>query len=119
RGGGQAGQGGGGGAAGASEGIEKSLAGEGLLAHVVVSKYVDPLPLYRLERIFLRHGVDLSRTTLCGWVADIATALTPIGDELRRQITAATYLQTDDTPVTILESSGGSRKGRLWADLTP
>ena len=90
--------------------LEKSLAGEGLLAHVVVSKYVDHVPLYRLERIFLRQGVDLSRTTLCGWVADVATALTPIGDELRRQVTTATYLQTDDTPVTILEPSGGSRK---------
>jgi hypothetical protein len=99
--------------------LEKSLAGEGLLAHVVVSKYVDHLPLYRLERIFLRHGVDLSRSTMCGWVADIATALSPIGDELRRQITAATYLQTDDTPVTILEPSGGSRKGRLWTYLDP
>ena len=77
------------------------------------------LPLYRLERIFLRHGVDLSRTTLCGWVADIATALTPIGDELRRQVTAATYLQTDDTPITILEPTGGSRKGRLWTYLDP
>lgn len=99
--------------------LEKSLAGEGLLAHIVVSKYVDHLPLYRLERIFLRHGVDLSRTTLCGWVAEIATALTPIADELRRQVTAATYLQTDDTPVTILEPTGGSRKGRLWTYLDP
>ena len=99
--------------------LEKSLAGEGLLAHVVVSKYVDHLPLYRLERIFLRQGVDLSRTTLCGWVADVAAALTPIGDELRRQVTAASYLQTDDTPVTILEASGGSRKGRLWTYLDP
>jgi transposase len=99
--------------------LEKSLAGEGLLAHVVVSKYVDHVPLYRLERIFLRQGVDLSRTTLCGWVADVATALTPIGDELRRQVTTATYLQTDDTPVTILEPSGGSRKGRLWTYLDP
>ena len=99
--------------------IEKSLAAEGLLAHVVVAKYLDHLPLYRLERIFLREGVDLSRTTLCGWVADIATALTPIGDELRRQVTAATYLQTDDTPVTILEPTGGSRKGRLWVYLDP
>jgi transposase len=99
--------------------LEKSLAGEGLLAHVMVSKYVDHLPLYRLERIFLRQGVDLSRSTLCGWVADVATALTPIGDELRRQVTAATYLQTDDTPVTILEPSGGSRKGRLWTYLDP
>jgi transposase len=99
--------------------LEKSLAAEGLLAHVVVSKYVDHLPLYRLERIFLRQGVDLSRTTLCGWVADVATALTPIGDELRRQVTAVSYLQTDDTPITILEPSGGSRKGRLWTYLDP
>lgn len=99
--------------------IEKSLAGEGLLAHVVVSKYVDHLPLYRLERIFLRQGLDLSRTTMCGWVAEVAAALAPIGDELRRQVTAADYLQTDDTPVTILEASGGSRKGRLWTYLDP
>jgi hypothetical protein len=99
--------------------LEKSLAGEGLLAHVVVSKYVDHLPLYRQERIFLRQGVDLSRSTLCDWIGDVATALTPIGDELRRQVTAATYLQTDDTPITILEPSGGSRKGRLWTYLDP
>jgi transposase len=99
--------------------VEKALAGEGLLAHVVVSKYIDHLPLYRLERIFLRQGVDLSRSTLCDWVAEVATALAPIGDELRRQVTAASYLQTDDTPVTILESSGGSRKGRLWTYLDP
>ena len=79
--------------------VEKSLAGEGLLAHVVISKYVDHLPLHRLEGIFARQGADLSRTTLCGWVADVATALTPIGEQLRREITAATYLHTDDTPV--------------------
>ena len=99
--------------------VEKSLAGEGLLAHVVVSKYVDHLPLHRLEGIFARHGVDLSRTTLCGWVADVATALTPIGDQLRREVTAATYLQTDDTPVTVLGDHGGSFKGRLWTYLDP
>jgi transposase len=81
--------------------VEKSLAGEGLLAHVVVSKYVDHLPLHRLEGIFAREGIDVARTTLCGWVADVATALTPIGDQLRREITAATYLQTDDTSVTV------------------
>lgn len=99
--------------------IEKSLAGAGLLAHVVVAKYVDHLPLYRLSRIFLREGVDVARATLCGWVADVATALTPIGDQLRREITAANYLHTDDTPVTILEAQGGSRKGRVWTYLDP
>jgi transposase len=68
--------------------VEKSLAGEGLLAHIVVAKYVDHLPLHRLEGIFAREGIELARTTLCGWVADVATALTPIGDQVRREITA-------------------------------
>lgn len=105
-------------AAAPPQAVERSLATEGLLAHIVVSKYLDHLPLYRLERIFLRDQLDLSRATLCGWVADVATALAPIGDELRRQVTAATYLQTDDTPVTILEETG-SRKGRIWTYLDP
>jgi transposase len=99
--------------------VEKSLAGEGLLAHVVVSKYVDHLPLYRLEGIFAREGIDLPRSTLCGWVADVATALTPIGDQLRREIVAADYLQTDDTTITVLDERGGSFKGRVWTYLDP
>jgi transposase len=99
--------------------VEKSLAGEGLLAHVVVSKYVDHLPLHRLERIFARERIDLPRSTLCGWVADVATALTPIGEQLRREVVAATYLQTDDTTITVLDERGGSFKGRLWTYLDP
>ncbi|MBV9169872.1 MAG: IS66 family transposase [Chloroflexi bacterium] len=99
--------------------VEKSLAGEGLLAHVVVSKYVDHLPLHRLSGIFAREGVDLSRSTLCDWIADAATALSPIADELRAQVVAASYLQTDDTTITILGDDGGSSKGRLWTYLDP
>jgi transposase len=99
--------------------VEKSLAGEGLLAHVVVSKYVDHLPLHRLEGIFARERIDLPRSTLCGWVADVATALTPVGEQLRREITAADYLQTDDTSITVLDERGGSFKGRLWTYLDP
>lgn len=99
--------------------VEKSLAGEGLLAHVVVSKYVDHLPLHRLEGIFAREGIDLARTTLGDWVADVATALTPIGEQLREEIIAASYLQTDDTSVTVLDERRGSFKGRLWAYLDP
>ncbi len=99
--------------------IEKSLAGAGLLAQVVVSKYVDHLPLHRLEGIFARQGVDLARATLCGWVADVATALAPIGAQRRRAIVAATYLHTDDTAVTVLGDHGGSFTGRLWTDLDP
>lgn len=104
-------------AAAPPQAVEKSLAAEGLLAQVVVAKYVDHLPLYRQSRIFLREGVDLSRSTLCGWVADVATALAPIGDELRRQIVGASYLHTDDTTITILEDGVGSRTGRLWTYL--
>jgi transposase len=99
--------------------VEKSLAGEGLLAHVVVSKYVDHLPLHRLEQIFAREQIDLPRSTLCGWVTDVAAALTPIGNQLRREIVAADYLQTDDTSITVLDERGGSFKGRLWTYLDP
>jgi transposase len=99
--------------------VEKSLAGEGLLAHVVVSKYVDHTPLHRLSGIFTREGIDLARTTLCDWVADVATALVPIGEQLRREVVAADYLQTDDTSVTVLGDAGGSFKGRLWVYLDP
>jgi transposase len=99
--------------------VEKSLAGEGLLAHVVVSKYADHLPLHRLEGMFARHGVHLARSTLCGWVAEVAAALAPIGDQLRREILATDYVQTDDTPVTILQDRGGPLKGRLWTYLDP
>jgi len=99
--------------------VEKSLAAEGLLAHVVVTKYVDHTPLHRLSGIFAREGVDLPRSTLCDWVADVATALAPIGDQLRREIVATDYLQTDDTTITVLDERGGSYKGRLWAYLDP
>jgi hypothetical protein len=79
----------------------------------VVAKYVDHLPLYRLEQIFAREQIDLSRTTLCDWVAGVATALAPIGEQIRREITATDYLQTDDTPITVLDERGGSYKGPL------
>jgi transposase len=99
--------------------VEKSLAAEGLLAHVVVTKYVDHTPLHRLSSIFARERIDLPRSTLCDWVADVATALTPIGDQLRREIIAVDYLQTDDTTITVLDERGGSYKGRLWTYLDP
>jgi len=99
--------------------VEKSLAAEGLLAHVVVTKYVDHTPLHRLSGIFAREGIDLPRSTLCDWVGDVATALAPIGEQLRREIVATDYLQTDDTTVTVLDERGGSYKGRLWTYLDP
>jgi transposase/uncharacterized coiled-coil protein SlyX len=106
-------------AAAPAQAVEKGIAAEGLLAHVVVSKYVDHLPLYRLEKIFSREGLDLPRSTLVGFVAEATAALTPIGEELKRQIVSTRYIQTDDTPVTVLADFGGSFKGRLWTYLDP
>lgn len=99
--------------------IEKGLAAEGLLAWLLTSKYVDHLPLYRLEGILARHGADISRQTLCDWVASCADALNPIYEHLRRTIVTVDYLQTDDTPVTVLGEGGGSLTGRLWVYLDP
>lgn len=99
--------------------VEKGLATEGLLAHVVTSKYADHLPLHRLENIFVRQGVLIGRSTMCGWVAQVADALGPIGERLREEIRASSYLQTDDTPVTVLGEDRGSFKGRLWVYLDP
>ncbi len=106
-------------AAAPPQALETSLAGAGLLAHVIVAKYVDHLPLHRLDGICAREGIDLSRSTLCDWVADVATALAPVGAQLRREVVAADYLQTDDTSVTVLGDQGGSFKGRLWVYLDP
>jgi transposase len=103
----------------APQAIEKGLAAEGLLAWLLTSKYVDHLPLYRLEGILARHGADISRQTLCDWVASCADALNPIYEHLRQRIVTVDYLQTDDTPVTILGQGGGSLTGRLWVYLDP
>lgn len=99
--------------------VEKGLATEGLLAHVVTSKYVDHQPLHRLEKIFGRHGADISRKTLCDWVAECAGALAPVYQHLGRTIVTADYLQTDDTPITVLQEDGTSRTGRLWVYVDP
>jgi transposase len=102
-----------------TQAVEKSIAGEGLLAHVVVSKYVDHIPLHRLEGIFARHGVEISRSTMCDWVGDVADALRPIVERMKDEITRCDYLQTDDTPVKVLAYRKEGFKGRLWVYLDP
>lgn len=99
--------------------VEKGLAEPSLLAQVVVSKYGDHLPLHRQQRIYARVGVDLSRSTLCGFIEQVDAALMPIWFQIKRQILSASYLQTDDTPVTVLELERGSFKGRIWTYLDP
>jgi transposase len=97
------------------EPIEKGLPGPGLLAHVIVNKYADHLPLYRQERIFARQGLALSRQTMCGWMATCAELLKPIYDAMVRAILQSQAIQSDDTPVDVLDPGReGTRQGRIW-----
>ena len=95
--------------------IEKGLAAPGLLAHVIVSKYADHLPLYRLERILGRHDIDIARSTLCDWTRQSAEALRPLYDLMVRDVLASKVIHTDDTPVDVQDRRlGKTRTGRFW-----
>jgi transposase len=82
--------------------IERGLAGPGLLAHVLVSKFADHLPLYRQAEIYERVGLDLDRSTLADWVGGSSRLLAPLVEALRRYVLAAGKLHADDTPVPVL-----------------
>jgi len=95
--------------------ITRGLAGPGLLAHVLVSKYCNHLPLYRQEEMYAREGVELDRATLAAWVGGASRLLEPLVEALRRYVLAAEKLHADDTPVPVLEPGNGKTKtGRLW-----
>jgi transposase len=97
--------------------IEKGIPGPGLLAHVAVSKYCDHLPLNRLEGIFQRQGVEISRQTMCGWMAQAAQALAPLYEREKELILEGKIIQTDDTPVPVLDPEYPKRTktGHVWA----
>ena len=95
--------------------IDRGLPGPGLLAHVLVGKYADHLPLYRQSEIYARDGVDLDRSTLADWVGKSAQLLTPLVGVLKDYVLSADKLHADDTPVPVLQPGRGKTKtGRLW-----
>src|SRR5271169_20324 len=95
--------------------IERGVAGPGLLAHVLVSKYCDHLPLYRQSEMYARQDVELERSTLADWVGSTSRLLEPLLEALRRYVMAAGKLHADDTPVPVLSpGSGKTKTGRLW-----
>jgi transposase len=95
--------------------VPGGIAGAGLVAFVVVSKFADHLPLYRLEDILTRHGVFLSRSTLCDWVRNAAIVLKPLADLQKTLVLQSPIVWTDDTPVTVLGGEEpGSSTGRFW-----
>jgi transposase len=103
-------------AAAPSRPIERGLAGPGLLAHVLVSKYCDHQPLYRQAEMYAREGVELERSTLADWVGGTSRLLQPLVEALSRHVLAANKLHADDTPVPVLAPGNGKTKtGRLWS----
>jgi transposase len=97
------------------EAIPGCLAGPGLLAQVIVSKYGDHLPLYRLEGIFERQGLKLSRQTLDGWVLKIAQFFKPLYEAMKQVVLASRAVHTDDTPVKIRDAHKNLKHtGRFW-----
>jgi transposase len=95
--------------------IARGLAGPALLAHVLVAKYCDHLPLYRQSEIYERKGLDLDRSTLADWVGGASHTLEPLVDVLRKYVLAGGKLHGDDIPVPVLAPGNGkTRTGRLW-----
>src|SRR5215212_9120730 len=95
--------------------IAGGMASEALLAHVLVAKYADFLPLYRQAGIFARQGIALDRSTLCDWVGRACWWLEPLWRLLHRHVMGSTKIFADDTTLPVLDPGRGRTKtGRLW-----
>jgi transposase len=102
--------------------VRRGMAGPGLLAHILVSKFDDHLPLYRQGEILARLGADIPRSTLIDWCGRAVAALKPLTALIRRHVFASTRLHADDTPIRVLDpkvvASQGARRavkeGRIW-----
>ena len=95
--------------------IARGVPGPGLLAHVLVSKYCDHLPLYRQSQIYAREGIELERSTLAEWVGAASALMQPLVEALGAYVLAAEKLHADDTPVPVLApGTGKTKQGRLW-----
>ena len=96
--------------------IGRGRPGPGLLAHVLVNKYADHLPLYRQSQIFERDGLDIDRSTLADWVGKSTALLAPLADAIGRHVLAGQAIFADDTPVAMLApGTGKTQTARLWA----
>jgi transposase len=99
--------------------IDKGIPTPGLLAHVLVAKYADHLPLYRQEAIYARAGAPIPRSTLAQWVGTCGVRLQPLVDALRQQVLAHAVIHADETPVQMLKPAsqrdGKTHRAYLWA----
>jgi transposase len=96
--------------------LPKSIASEGLLAHLIVSKFADGLPLYRQQKIFGRLGIELSRATMANWVVNASRQCQPLIDLLEKEIRSGPLINADETPYQVLNEPGrrNSSKSYMW-----
>jgi transposase len=100
-------------AARAEAAIDKGMAGPGLLAYIVASKFADYLPLYRLEDIFARQGFEISRATQSVWCGDVADLVEPLYQRMAERVRQSHVVATDDTILPML-SPGKAKQARMW-----
>jgi transposase len=96
--------------------IEKGLPGPSLVAYVITSKLGDHLPLYRLETIFDRSGIDIARSTMCAWMLAASRAVKPLTDLMAQRVRQSQAIHTDDTRVPVQDDDvkGKCKSGRIW-----
>ena len=101
--------------------VDKGMAGPGMLADVLVSKYSDHLPLYRQQQRFRREGIEIATSTLGDWIAQSAWHLEPLYDALKQEVLSSGYLQADETTIKVQDrkKKGTTHRGYYWAYHTP
>lgn len=101
--------------------IEKCIAGPGLQAHIMISKYVDHIPLYRQRQQYRRQGIEMAESTMCGWMKYDYNLLLPLYDLQKVHVLRAIYLMADETTIRVLEKLylGTSHQGYYWIYYDP
>lgn len=96
--------------------LPKAIVGAGLLAQIIIDKYVDHLPLYRQEQRFKREGVNIPYSTISDWIKNGCLLLDPLGEALKRIIVSSDYLHADETPLKVLDKDkkGATHRGYYW-----
>ncbi len=101
--------------------IDKGIAGPGLLAQIVIDKYVDHLPIYRQVQRFEREGMKLPISTLADWISGTCQLLEPLYEVHRKQVLNSDYLQADETPIKVMDKDkkGATHRGYHWVYHAP
>ena len=101
--------------------IEKGIAGPGLLAQIMVDKFVDHLPIFRQIERFKREGIKIPSSTLNGWQESVCNLLEPLYDTLKHRVLSQGYLQVDETPIQVLNQAkkGKTHRGYHWVYYSP